>query len=63
MRELADLRADDNRISRYVWPDVGYLIGTLGSRDEFCSFLSHFLENSSGYLWEFRQNPFVTSLK
>jgi hypothetical protein len=52
-RELGDLRAHENRTRRYVWPDAAYLIGTLGSRDEFCSFLSHFLENSSGDIWDF----------
>jgi hypothetical protein len=30
--ELDDLRA---RARHYVWPDVAYLIGTLGSREEF----------------------------
>jgi hypothetical protein len=53
VRELDDLRAQDNRTQRYVWPDAAYLISTLGSRDEFCSFLGHFLESSSGGIWDF----------
>ena len=52
-RELADLHAHDNRGRRFVWPDAAYLISVLGSRDEFCSLLSHFLENSGGDIWDF----------
>jgi len=50
--ELASLR-DPDKGRRYVWPDAAYLISTSGSRDEFCSFLSHLLENSSGEIWDF----------
>jgi hypothetical protein len=52
-RQLADLRAHDNRVLRFVWPDAAYLIGAFGSRDEFCSFLCHILENTDGGIWDF----------
>jgi hypothetical protein len=50
-RELASLRAHEND-GRLVWPDAAYLIGAFGSRDEFCSFLSHLVENTSGGIWD-----------
>jgi NACHT domain len=51
--ELGKLRAQGDRTMRYVWPDAAYLVSTLASRDEFCSFLGHFLENISGDIWDF----------
>jgi len=52
-RELAVLRADDNEARRFVWPDAAYLTGAFGSRDEFCSFLSHIVENTNSSIWDF----------
>ena len=52
-RELADLRAGENEARRFVSPDAAYLIGAFGSRDEFCSFLSHIVENTNGSIWDF----------
>ena len=52
-REFASLRARDHEPGRFVWPDAAYLISTFGSRDEFCSFLSHIVENASGGIWDF----------
>jgi hypothetical protein len=48
-----DLRARDSQTRRLVWPDVAYLASTVGSRDDFCGFLGHFLKNSSGNIWDF----------
>jgi hypothetical protein len=52
MREFANLRANDTEARRFAWPDAAYLIGTFGSRDEFCSFLSHIVENTNGGIWD-----------
>ena len=52
--EINELRASRGQgTSRYVWPDVIYLVSTLGSRDEFCQYLGHLLETATGYLWDF----------
>ena len=52
--EINELRASRGQgTSRYGWPEVIYLVSTLGSRDEFCQYLVHLVENSTGYLWNF----------
>jgi len=38
---------------RYVWPDAAYLASIFASRDDFCRFLSHFVQNCTGDLWNF----------
>jgi hypothetical protein len=53
VKEGDGLRATDGQRTRYVWPDAAYLASAVGSRDEFCEFLSHLLENCTGYLWDF----------
>jgi len=52
-REFAALRAGDNEARRFVSPDVAYLVGAFGSRDDFCSFLSHIVKNTNGSIWDF----------
>ena len=52
-RELDELRARDDRARRFGWPDAAYLVSTIGSRDDFCGFLGHFLERGSEDMWNF----------
>jgi hypothetical protein len=52
-REFAALRAGDSEARRFVSPDVAYLVGAFGSRDDFCSFLSHIVERTNGSIWDF----------
>jgi hypothetical protein len=64
--EFASLRAHGHEAGRFVWPDAAYLIGAFGSRDEFCSFLSHIVENTSGSIWDFLSfciEPLVARLR
>jgi hypothetical protein len=59
-------RAADRWTVRYIWPDAAYLASTVGSRHEFCRFLGHFLENCTGYLWDFLpfcMEPIVERIK
>jgi energy-coupling factor transporter ATP-binding protein EcfA2 len=51
--EHARFRASDGRNMGYIWPDVAYLASVVGSREDFCRFLSHLLDTCTGYLWEF----------
>jgi hypothetical protein len=51
--EYSRFRASDGGDRRYVWPDAAYLVSIMGSREDFCRFLWHFLENCTGYLWDF----------
>jgi len=53
LKEFNGLRATDGQKTRYVWPDAAYLASTVGSRDEFLQFLSHFLKNCTGDPWNF----------
>ena len=38
---------------RHLWPDAAHLTSIVGSREDFCQFLSHLLRNSTGSLWDF----------
>jgi hypothetical protein len=66
VNEFSDLRARGRQTRRFVWPDAAYLASTVGSRDDFCGFLGHFLENSSGNMWDFPSfciEPIVERIK
>lgn len=51
--EYNRLRASFGLTTRYLWPDAAYLASIVASRDDFCRFLSRFLEACTGYLWDF----------
>jgi hypothetical protein len=57
VRGYRDLRASRRR--DYIWADAAYLTSTVGSSEEFCSFLGRFLENCTGQIWDFL--PFCIS--
>jgi hypothetical protein len=50
----------------YVWADAAYLFATLGTRQEFCDFLTRLFARATGNVWDFLQfciEPIVDRIK